>query len=81
MAGEWTVTTLDTIAQKEHGLVDGPFGSNLPASFYTECGVPVIRGSNLSLGEVRFRDDQFVFVSEETAQSLARSLCIPAHVD
>lgn len=58
------------------GLVDGPFGSNLPASEYVPRGVPVIRGSNLSKGEVRFRGDEFVFVSEATADKLARSTCI-----
>ena len=44
MAGEWTQTTLGSIAcTKGYGLVDGPFGSNLPASCYTDEGIPVIR--------------------------------------
>ncbi len=74
----WKLTTLDGIAQKGgRGLVDGPFGSNLPASSYVPSGIPVIRGSNLSLGEMRFRDDDFVFVSEEMARRLERSLCGP----
>jgi len=72
----WNMTTLAAIARQDgYGLVDGPFGSNLPASSYVPSGVPVIRGSNLSLGNVRFRDDEFVFVSDETASRLARSLC------
>ncbi|MCX6842660.1 MAG: restriction endonuclease subunit S [candidate division WOR-3 bacterium] len=65
------------IALGEGGLVDGPFGSNLPASLYTADGVPVVRGSNLSLGNRRFVDDEFVFVSAETAVRLARSVCVP----
>ena len=54
MAGDsWSETTLGAIALGDNGLVDGPFGSNLPASIYTAKGVPLIRGSNLSLGESR----------------------------
>ena len=77
MAGDrWNETTLGAIAERGgYGLVDGPFGSNLPASAYTDDGVPVIRGSNLSLGTSRFNDSEFVFVSEEMAQRLSRSLC------
>ena len=78
MTGEWIQATLGSIAAKDgYGLVDGPFGSNLPASCYTEHGIPVIRGSNLTLGTSRFRAAEFVFVSRETAQRLERSLCRP----
>ncbi len=63
----WSTTTLGEIASGENGLVDGPFGSNLPASAYTENGVPVVRGSNLSLGVARFGSNEFVYVSDETA--------------
>ena len=71
-------STLGEIASSDgYGLVDGPFGSNLPASLYTTGGVPVIRGSNLSLGTTRFRADEFVFVSDDTANRLGRSLCRP----
>jgi type I restriction enzyme S subunit len=49
----------------------------LPASDYTETGVPVIRGGNLSLSGTRFTDDGFVFVHEQTAERLSRSLCRP----
>src|SRR5688572_8857742 len=72
----WRSTTLGEIATKdEYGFVDGPFGSNLPASCYTSLGVPVIRGSNLSLGGTQFRGSGFVFVSDETADRLRRSCC------
>lgn len=73
----WLTLTLGSIAVPEYGLVDGPFGSNLPASLYTSEGVPVVRGSNLSLGKSRFKSHEFVFVSDETANSLSRSLCFP----
>jgi type I restriction enzyme S subunit len=81
MAGEWNQTTLGSIAAKDgYGLVDGPFGSNLPASCYTEGGIPVIRGSNLTLGTSRFRAEEFVFVSRDTAERLERSLCRPLDI-
>lgn len=72
----WQLETLGTIAKKDYGLVDGPFGSSLPASEYTTSGIPVIRGSNLTLGEDRFKDDDFVFVSRQTADKHLRSICV-----
>lgn len=81
MAGRgWSTTILGEIAFGENGLVDGPFGSNLPASAYTQDGVPVIRGSNLSLGIERFDSNEFVYVSEEDANKLSRSLCKPGDI-
>ena len=81
MAVDWKRTTLGAIATKNgYGLVDGPFGSNLPASAYTQTGVPVIRGSNLALGTTRFRSDEFVYVSEESARTHGRSLCRPGDI-
>jgi type I restriction enzyme, S subunit len=81
MAGDsWSETTLGAIALGDNGLVDGPFGSNLPASIYTAKGVPLIRGSNLSLGESRFNDREFVYVSDETAARLRRSICQPGDI-
>jgi type I restriction enzyme S subunit len=77
---EWRQSTLGDIAQAEYGLVDGPFGSNLPASEYVSSGIPVIRGSNLSLDGPRFKEDAFVYVSEAFAQGLARSLCVPGDI-
>jgi type I restriction enzyme S subunit len=73
---EWVSTTLGEIALNgDSGLVDGPFGSNLPARHYTDSGIPVIRGSNLTLGQSRFNSSVFVYVSTETAERLERSLC------
>jgi type I restriction enzyme, S subunit len=71
----WEWKNLADIAADEYGLVDGPFGSNLRSSEYTEVGVPVIRGSNLTLGTAYFVDDEFVFISESKADELARSNC------
>jgi type I restriction enzyme, S subunit len=78
---EWKETTLGSIVTKDgYGLVDGPFGSNLPSSCYVKHGIPVIRGSNLSLSLERFKSDEFVFVSDETAAQLSRSLCRPLDI-
>ena len=71
------LSTLGDIAQEDYGFVDGPFGSNLPASCYTETGIPVIRGSNLARGLERFKSHEFKYVSEETAERLSRSICRP----
>ncbi len=50
-----------------NALVGGPFGSELTTRHYIEEGVPVIRGANLS-NQQAFKDDGFVFVSEEKAE-------------
>ena len=74
---KWQNVTLQDIADGSQGFVDGPFGSNLKASEYVDDGVPVIRGSNLSLGLRRFDDQNFVFISEEKAVDLKRSETLP----
>jgi type I restriction enzyme S subunit len=76
----WFKTTLGAIADGQYGLVDGPFGSNLPGSDYTQFGIPVVRGSNLSLGEARFKGHEFVYVSDKTASRLERSICRPGDI-
>ncbi|EJG0043336.1 restriction endonuclease subunit S [Vibrio parahaemolyticus] len=74
------LTTLGEIALGSNGAVDGPFGSNLKASSYTESGIPVIRGSNLSLGLDEFKSDEFVYVGDDTYSRLARSECLPQDI-
>ena len=77
MSSDWQELTLADIAEPKGGLVDGPFGSNLPASCYVENGVPVIRGSNLTVGLERFNSNDFVYVSNETLIRIKRSECLP----
>lgn len=78
---EWKKCTLADVALNgKDGLIDGPFGSALPADLYQPAGIPVIRGSNLSKGEVRFKGEEFVFVSEEVAARLVRATCIPEDI-
>jgi len=48
-------------------IVSGPFGSNIGKRFFVDSGVPVIRGNNLSLDMGRFKDDGFVFLTDEKA--------------
>lgn len=75
MGSKWKQTTLGDLALGFDGAVDGPFGSNLPASAYTESGYPIIRGSNLTIGLDDFKDSDFVFVPEHIFQKLSRSEC------
>ncbi|MFY3324825.1 restriction endonuclease subunit S [Vibrio fluvialis] len=80
MGSDWVQTTLGEIALGKDGAVDGPFGSNLPASAYTETGYPIIRGSNLSVGLDEFKDNEFVYVPEEVFQRLSRSECLAGDI-
>ena len=69
-AVEWHKAKLiDVAAKKRWALNGGPFGSKLSTKHYTESGVPVIRGTNLS-GQSKFSFDDFVYVSEEKADEL-----------
>ena len=74
---EYTVAEIQ--ADKKWALNGGPFGSKLVRKDYTESGVPVIRGTNLS-GEGKFNTDDFVFVSEEKADSLLANNAHPGDV-
>lgn len=54
---EWHTVKVEHIAARDkHACVGGPFGSNLIRKDYVETpGVPVSRGSNLTLGERFFK--------------------------
>jgi type I restriction enzyme S subunit len=62
----------DISAEKRNALVGGPFGSNLVSRDYVESGVPVIRGQNMGSG--RWVTGDFVYVSEDKANSLSANL-------
>lgn len=68
----WKLMTLDEIKSKEKkAIISGPFGSNISSKYFVPKGVPVIRGNNLSLGlGKKFKDDGFVFITEEKANEL-----------
>lgn len=64
-------TTLEKICRSDKGeIISGPFGSNIASKYFTEEGIPVIRGNNLSLSLDKFYDDGFVFVTREKAEEL-----------
>ena len=73
----WPMFTIDQIKDKSpRSCVGGPFGSDLTTRDYTEDGVPVIRGNNLST-DGYFHDSEFVFVSVEKASSLSANAAFP----
>jgi type I restriction enzyme S subunit len=67
---KWTECTVRDIASSDrNALVGGPFGSDLVSKDYVPSGVPVIRGANMGKG--RWVSGDFVFVSQEKADSLS----------
>jgi type I restriction enzyme, S subunit len=70
MCSKWqNAKLIDISAKKRWALNGGPFGSKLSRKHYSESGVPVIRGTNLSSGS-KFSFDDFVYVSEKKADEL-----------
>lgn len=70
----WITKKVDEIkAKTKYSLVGGPFGSNLVSKDYVEAGVPVIRGINMATGIINSLDENFVFVTEEKAESLKQN--------
>jgi type I restriction enzyme S subunit len=59
----------DIASSDRNALVGGPFGSDLVSKDYVPAGVPVIRGANMGKG--RWVSGDFVFVSQEKADSLS----------
>jgi type I restriction enzyme S subunit len=72
---QWPKMPLGQTAEK---FSDGPFGSNLKSSHYTESGVRVIRLQNIGIGELV--DHDRAFISEEHFQSLRKHECRPGDV-
>jgi type I restriction enzyme S subunit len=73
---EWRRATIAEVASQEaHALATRPFGSAISAKNFVEKGVPVIRGSNLSLDVgVRLNGDGLAFLTEAKAAEFKRSL-------
>jgi type I restriction enzyme S subunit len=77
----WRAAPLsDLQAPGRYSLTSGPFGSNLTRKDYVAAGVPVIRGVNLTAEDGWFRDDDFVYVSQEKADDLIANLAYPGDV-
>lgn len=76
---EWKyIKIADLVDSKKYSCVGGPFGSNLISEDYIAApGVPVIRGNNFVLGSGYFYEEDFVFVSDEKADSLFQNTAYP----
>jgi type I restriction enzyme S subunit len=69
------VSVEDLAAPAPNAMSTGPFGSAISSRFFRSSGVPVIRGSNLSVDpEVRLHDDGLVFLEPAKAAEFSRSV-------
>ncbi len=67
----WQMAELADLAiNPKDDIVDGPFGSNLKASEYTETGVPIVRLQNIKRNY--FLDKNIKCVTPEKAEQLSR---------
>jgi type I restriction enzyme S subunit len=76
MGKQWQEFLIEELASSEpNALATGPFGSAISSKYFTDCGVPVIRGSNLSANvSERLKDEGIVFVSNDKAKEFRRSI-------
>ncbi len=65
-------------AYESNSFTDGPFGSNLKASEYTESGVMLIQLQNIGDGEFYLKNT--IFISEEKFASLRKHNAIPGDI-
>ncbi|GAC23276.1 type I restriction enzyme, S subunit [Paraglaciecola mesophila KMM 241] len=63
-------TASDLVLNPKNDIVDGPFGSNLKASEYTDSGTPIVRIQNVK--RFRFVDKNIHFVTDGKAEQLKR---------
>ncbi len=74
---EWKF--LEEVASKEkYSLSSGPFGSNLTSQHYTDTGVIILRGTNITSGKLDLSNVKYI--SEEKAIELKRSELKPKDV-
>jgi type I restriction enzyme S subunit len=75
----WFWASFEDIASTEtYSMSSGPFGSALGRKDYVDAGIPVIRGQNIQSG--RFVLNGFVYVSNEKALELKRSIAYPKDI-
>jgi type I restriction enzyme, S subunit len=71
LPGDWKIVRLKEAAQKgKHSFVDGPFGSDLKASDYTNSGIMLIQLQNV--GDGIFYPDNKKYTSESKYKELIR---------
>ncbi|EJG1862068.1 restriction endonuclease subunit S [Vibrio parahaemolyticus] len=63
-------TPSDLTNDPKNEIVDGPFGSNLKASEYTDEGTPIVRIQNVK--RMKFLDKNIKYVTNEKAEFLKR---------
>ncbi|WP_461101620.1 restriction endonuclease subunit S [Spirosoma koreense] len=68
-------TVADIASKKKYSLSSGPFGSSLTSEHYTKEGIIVLRGMNVTKGNLILKDVKYV--SERKAASLERSAVFP----
>ena len=72
----WVWVNLETFSSPErYSFVDGPFGSNLKTTDYTDSGIRLIQLQNI--GDGHWRDENQKFISKEKAKELERCRTIP----
>lgn len=72
---EWRTVRLEDIAANEKSSITKPYGSAILKGDYVDSGVPVVRGVNLAQG--RFHDADFVFITEDLADTMPGSRLRP----
>jgi type I restriction enzyme S subunit len=76
---KWQEYSVDEIkSDKKNALAMGPFGSNITTDNFVPFGVPVIRGTNLE--ESKFREENFVYLTEEKANQLCSANAHPGDI-
>ena len=78
LMSEWPLVSLaDLAAPTPNSLATGPFGSSVGARYFRTSGVPLIRGSNLSVDVGRrLLDEQVVYLDLEKAAEFQRSQAV-----
>ncbi|MEQ8190068.1 MAG: restriction endonuclease subunit S [Candidatus Eremiobacterota bacterium] len=75
----WVWTYINTIGENEnYAIVDGPFGSHLKTSDYTDAGnIPVVSITNIDEG---FSYDKLRFITKEKFEQIKRSAIKPGDI-
>jgi len=75
----WKWVRLHYVSSREaNSFVDGPFGSNLKSSEYTESGVRLVQLQNI--GEGFWKDDNKKYISIDKADELSRCETLPGDI-
>lgn len=68
----------EVVSKEKYALSSGPFGSNLTSQHYTDKGVIILRGTNITSGKLDLSNVKYI--SEEKALELKRSEVKPNDV-